>query len=166
MVGSAGPQNGWPCGSQLELCFFIQETIMPWKIDKVDVWSGEIRDEVGGVAAALRPLVAAGADFSFVIARRRPEKPGSGIVFFSGLRGSKQTRAAESAGFAKSTSVIGLRLEAPDKPGLLQDVVTTLATAEINVRGVTASVGGTRCVMLLAFDDPADRDKAARLLRK
>jgi hypothetical protein len=139
---------------------------MALKIDKVDVWTAEIRDEVGGLSAALRPLVAAGADFSFVIARRQPERPGSGVIFCSGLRGTKQLRAAEAAGFAKSASVTGLRVEAPDKPGLLEDVVSTLAKAEINVRGVTASVVGTRCAMLLAFDNPDDRDKAAKLLRK
>jgi hypothetical protein len=139
---------------------------MALKIDKVDVWSGEIRDEVGGLAAALQPVVAAGADFSFVIARRQPEKPGSGIIFFSGLRGAKQTRAAESAGFVKSASVTALRVESPDKPGLLQNLVNTLSAAEMNMRGVTASVVGGKCIMLLAFDDSADRDKAARMLRK
>jgi hypothetical protein len=139
---------------------------MALKIDKTDVWSAEIRDEVGGLAAALGPLVAAGADFSFVLARRTPEEPGSGVIFCAGLRGAKQIRAAESAGFSKSASVAGLRVEAPDQPGLLQDVVSTLASAEINVRGVTASVAGSRCVVLLAFDGSADRDKAARLLKK
>ena len=31
---------------------------MAQKIEKVDVWSGEIRDEVGGLDAVLSPLVA------------------------------------------------------------------------------------------------------------
>jgi hypothetical protein len=59
------------------------------KIEKADVWSGEIRDEVGGLAAVLSPLVAAGADFSFLIARRKPDCPGagSGCELFHGRSG-------------------------------------------------------------------------------
>jgi hypothetical protein len=139
---------------------------MPLKVEKVDVWSGEIRDEVGGLSAALDPLVAAGADFSFLIARRQRSKPGTGLVFVGGLRGAKQTKAAQSVGMTKSADIAGLRLEGPDKPGLVDDVVSKLAAANINLRGVSASVIGSKCVIILAFDSPADRDKAGKLLRK
>ena len=139
---------------------------MPLKIEKVDVWSGEIRDEAGGLSSALNPLVAAGADFSFLIARRQPDQPGTGLVFLAGLRGAKQTKAAQSAGLAKSADVAGLRLEAADKPGLVHQIVTKLASAGINLRGVSASVIGAKCVIILAFDGAADRDKTAKLLRK
>src|SRR5262245_11700988 len=91
---------------------------MAMKIEKIDVWSGEIRDEVGGLTTALDPLVTAGADFTFLIARRQPERPGTGILFLGGLRGAKQTKAAQTVGIAKSADVAGLRLEAADKPGL------------------------------------------------
>jgi hypothetical protein len=37
-------------------------------IQKVDVWSAEIRDEIGGLDAVLRPLADAGADLAFIVA--------------------------------------------------------------------------------------------------
>jgi len=138
---------------------------MAFKIEKVDVWSGTIRDEAGGLAAAIGPLVAASADFSFLIARRQPDRPGSGIVFLGGLRGAKQAKAAQSAGLSRPTDVSCLRVEAPDKPGLVQQILTKLSAAGINLRGVSASAIGKRCVVLLAFETAADRDTAARHIR-
>ena len=139
---------------------------MALKIERVDVWSGEIRDEVGGLTRKLEPLAAAGADLSFLIARRRPERPGTGVVFLGGLKGAKQTKAAEAAGLTKTSELAGARIEATNKPGLLYQLVERLASAGINLRGVSASVTGIRCVIMLAFDSAADRDNAARLLRK
>lgn len=139
---------------------------MSAKPEKIDVWSAEIRDEVGGLETALAPLVEAGADFSFIIARRQPDKPGAGVVFLSGIRGGKQTRAAEAAGFAKSDVITALRLEKADKPGAVRKVVSKLTTAGINLRGLSASVVGSKCSLILAFDGTADRDTAAKLLRK
>ncbi len=136
------------------------------KVEKIDIWVGEIRDKTGGLADALAPIVAAGVDFAFVIATRRPEKPGLGGVYLSGMKGPKQIAAAELAGFVKSEDAHGLRLEAPDRPRLLHEVATEIAAAGINVRSVSASVVEGRCVMIFAFDAAADRDKAARLLAK
>jgi hypothetical protein len=134
------------------------------KVKKIDIWMGEVRDEAGGLASALAPLVAAGVDFSFVIGTRRTEKPGTGIVYFGGLRGAKQTKAAELGGFVKSEDAHGLRVVARDKPRLLEQITSELATAGINLRSVSASVIKARCVMVFAFDAESDRDKAAQLL--
>ena len=134
------------------------------KVQKIDIWVGEVRDEAGGLAAALAPLVAAGVDFSFVIGTRRPEKPGSGAVYLGGIRGAKQRKAAEMAGFIKSEDAYGLRLVATDKPRLLHRVTSELAVAGINLRSASASVAKSRCAMILAFDKVDDRDKAAQVL--
>jgi hypothetical protein len=130
---------------------------MVQKIEKVDVWAGEIRDEAGGLAAALSPLVAAGADFSFLIARRKPESPSAGVIFVGGIRGAKQKKAAQSVGLMLSADIGGLRIKATDKPGLVHQIVSKLAAAGINLRGVSASVDGSKCLLILAFDGAADR---------
>ena len=139
---------------------------MAVKIQKVDVWSAEIRDEAGGLDTVLGPLAAAGADLSFLVARRQRDKPGMGIVFLGGLKGAKQTAAAQKAGLTKATDVTGLIVEAANKPGLAHKLVERLAAARINMRGMLACVTGTKCVMQFAFDSTADRDTAAKILRK
>lgn len=135
-------------------------------VQKVDVWTGEIRDEAGGLDAVLAPLAEAGADLSFLVARRQPEKPGTGIVFLGGLRGAKQMAAAQKAGLVKDANLAALHLEATNKPGLAHQISQKLASAQINLRGMVAFTLGNKCVMKLAFDSAADRDKAAKLLRK
>lgn len=139
---------------------------MGLKLEKVDVWSGEIRDEIGALAEKLGPLAVAGADLTFLIARRQPDKPGTGIVFLGGLRGAKQTKAAQAAGLVKASDVVGLHVAATNKPGLAHQVVEKLASARINLRGISASVIGTRCVIVLAFDSATDRERAVRALRE
>ncbi len=137
---------------------------MKYNVEKIDFWSADIRDEVGGLAAGLRPLVDAGSNFVFVIARRLPDKPGAGLVFLGGISGAKQSKAATAAGFVKA-DLPGLRIQAPDKAGTVETIVTQMADAGINLRGVTAAGAASRCSVILAFDSVKDRDKAARLLR-
>ena len=139
---------------------------MAVKIQKVEVWSAEIRDEVGGLAAVLGPLAAAGADLAFVVARRQAHQPGTGIVFLGGLKGAKQSAAAQKAGLSKAGEIAALVVEAPNKPGLAHRIIEQLASARINLRGLSASVTGAKCVLVIAFDAAADRDNAAKLLRK
>jgi hypothetical protein len=42
---------------------------MPLKVTKIDVWSGEIQDQPGGLAGVLRQLAGASANLEMVVAR-------------------------------------------------------------------------------------------------
>ena len=138
---------------------------MGYNVSKFDVWTGEINDRVGGLASALGPLSTAGADLAFVVARRQPNKPGRGVVFIGGVSGAKATKAAASARLAKSNEMAALRVEETNKPGSCHRMTRLLAIAGINLRGLSATVIGKKCVYILAFDGTADADRAARVLR-
>ena len=138
---------------------------MAMKVTRVDVWAASIKDRPGGLAEKLAVLADAGAELEFVIARRAPEKPGTGVVFLTPLKGAAQARAAQKAGFRKSRSLQSVRIEGPDKPGLGGRLTQALADKAINLRGLSAAVIGRRFVAHLAFDKPADANKAARILR-
>jgi hypothetical protein len=129
------------------------------------VWAASIDDRPGGLAEKLVALAEAGAQLEFVIARRAPDKPGTGVVFLTPLKGAAQTRAAKKAGFGRTESLHSLRVEGPDKPGLGAKMTQALAGAGINLRGLSAAAIGKRCVVHLAFDSAADANKAARLLK-
>src|SRR5512133_3399511 len=96
----------------------MRRCIMAVEILTVDVWAGEIADQPGGLAEKLEALAQAGADLEFIISRRQPEKPGTGVVFLAPLKGAAQIRAAKAAGLSKTDSLHSLRVEAPDRPGL------------------------------------------------
>jgi hypothetical protein len=138
---------------------------MPYDVKKLDVWTGEIDDKVGGLASKLEPLAQAGVDLQFLVARRQPHRPGRGVVFLSGIAGAKGTKAAAAAGLAKASDVVALRVEGPNKAGAAYQITRRLADAGLNLRGVSAGVMGKKFQLFLAFDNTADADTAARSLR-
>jgi len=138
---------------------------MALKVSRVDTWAATIEDRPGGLAEKLAPLAEAGANLEFVIARRSPEKPGTGVVFVTPIKGAKQVKAAQAAGFARTTSLHTLRVEGPDRPGQGAALAQVAAAAGINLRGVAAAAIGRRFVVHIAFDTAADAAKAARLLK-
>ena len=139
---------------------------MTLQIAKIDVWSGEIQDHSGGLAEKVEAVAGAGANLEFVIARRAPDRPGTGLVFMAPLRGAAQTRAAKEAGLAKAPNVHTLRLEGPDHPGIGAKITRVVAEAGINMRGLSAMALGRRFVVYLAFDNGRDANTANRLLNK
>jgi hypothetical protein len=139
---------------------------MKLKVTPVDVWAVSIKDRVGGLAEKLAALTAAGSNLEFVIARRAPERPGKGVVFVTPLKGAKQVKAAEAAGFLRTGSLHSLRIEGIDKPGLGAKMAKALSGAGINLRGLSAAGVGTKFVCYLALDTAEDAKKATDTLKK
>src|SRR5712692_2696407 len=139
--------------------------IMSLKVTKIDVWSGELQDQPGGLAGVLRQLAAASANLEMVVARRQPDKPGAGIVFLAPLKARKTTEAAAMAGLRPATDMAALRVEGTDRPGLGAKMTSAIADASINMRGLSAAALGSRFVAYLAFDSVADAEKAAKAIR-
>jgi hypothetical protein len=140
-------------------------SVMSLKVTKIDVWSGEIQDQPGGLAGVLRQLAAANANLEMVMARRQPDKPGSGIVFLAPVKARKVTEAAALAGLSPATAVAALRVEGTDRPGLGAKMTGAIADAGVNLRGLSASTLGSRFVAYMAFDNAEDADKAAKAIR-
>jgi len=138
---------------------------MALQMRRMDVWVAGIEDRPGGLSGKLAPLAGAGAQLEFVLARRAPDKPGTAVVFLSPLKGAKQLKAAQRAGFHKSKSIHALRVEGADRPGAGAKITQALADKGINLRGLSAGVIGKRFVLHLALDSPADAAKAARVLK-
>jgi hypothetical protein len=137
---------------------------MSLSVERVDVWAAAIEDKPGGLAHKLATLAEAGADLEFVIARRAPDKPGTGVVFATPLRGDAQTSAAGEAGFAVADSLHSLRVEGDNRPGIGAEMTGKLAEAGINLRGLSAAVIGERFILYLALDNAEDAEKATNLL--
>ena len=139
---------------------------MAYSVSKVSVWAGEIADRPGGLASTLAALQSAGANIEFIVARRAPDKPGTGVVFLTPVKGAKQKTAAEQAGLGTSESLHSVRVEGPDRAGLGSKMADALASAGINLRGISAAALGRRAVSYFAFDNAADADNAVRVLKK
>lgn len=134
-------------------------------VERAEVWVASMEDKPGGLASKLAALADAGADLGFLIARRSPEKPGTGVVFATPLRADAETAAAADVGFTLASSLHSVRIEGDNKPGVGSQLTATLADAGINLRGLSAAVIGARFVAHLAFDTADDSDKAMALLK-
>ena len=139
---------------------------MAMKAQRIDTWAAGMQDKPGALAEKLDALAAAGANLEFVIARRTPDKPGSGVVFVTPIKGAKQTAAAKKAGFMKSTGLHAVRIDGTDKKGQGAAITRVLADNGINLRGLSAAAIGNRFVAHIALDQTADASKAIRLLKK
>ena len=139
---------------------------MKMKISEVDVWVAGIQDRPGALASKLSDLTRAGTNLDFLIARRESSIPGTGVVFVTPLKGAKEVKAAQAAGFQKTASLQSLRVEGLDKPGAGAKLTKALAEAGINLRGFSAAALGKRYVTHLALDTVQDAAKAAAVLRK
>jgi len=138
---------------------------MALKVAREDVWAASVRDAPGALAEKLSVLAGGGAALDFVIARRAPDKRGTGVVFVTPLKGAAQLRAARKAGFRKARTVRSIRIEGRDAPGLGAKITQALAARDINLRGLSAAVIGKRFVGHVAVDNAADARKAMRALK-
>lgn len=124
-----------------------------------------MRDKPGSLAAKLKALAAAGVNLEFVIARRAPDKPGSGVLFVTPIKSAAGRRAARKAGFKKTASLHTVRVEGPDRKGQGARMTQALADARLNLRGLSAAAINRIFVAHIALDRSADAAKAARVLR-
>jgi len=138
---------------------------MALKVSRVDTWAASIVDKPGGLAEKLSAVAAAGANLEFVVARRAPDKPGTGVVFVTPIKGAKQARAARKAGFERTKSLNAVRVEGPDKPGQGAKLAEAIAAAGVNLRGLAAAAIGRKFVAHIAVDKPADATKVVRVLK-
>jgi hypothetical protein len=134
-------------------------------VERADVWAATIQDKPGGLAELLSTLRSAGADLQFIIARRAPEKSGTGVVFVTPLQSDREIRLAAQVGFNVSQSLHSVRVMGPDRPGVAAELTQKLADGGINLRGFSASVVGTQFVAYIAFDSLGDANKAMELFR-
>jgi hypothetical protein len=134
--------------------------------DHEEVWAASMEDKPGALASRLAALAEVGADLDFVIARRAPDKPGTGVLFVTPLRGDREIETASELGFVATNRLHSVRVEGKNERGIAARVTQQVAQAGLNLRGFSGAVIGTQFVLHLAFDKVEEAQKAIALLRK
>src|SRR4051812_42543101 len=125
---------------------------MPLHIRRIQTWCGEIPDRPGAAAAKLAYLNEAGADLEFIFTRPNPNKPDTSVLFLAPITGPEQMQAARRADLGPALDVAMLRIEGEARPSISYDIMSRLAIAGINLRGIAISCLGKRFAAYLAFD--------------
>jgi len=131
-----------------------------------EVWAASMDDKPGALGDKLAALAEAGANLDFVIARRAPDKPGTGVLFVTPLRGDREIGAAGTLGFNVTSRQYAVRVQGQNAPGIAGQVAQAIGQAGINLRGFSGAVLGTQFVLHLAFDSAEDSRKAIAVLGK
>ncbi len=126
---------------------------MALTIRRIQVWCGEIPDRPGAAAGKLAHLAHAGADLEFVFTRPHPHRPGVSILFLAPIAGNEQMAAARRAELGPALDVFMLCVEGRNRPGISYDVMTNLAIAGLNLKGISISAVQDRFVAYLAFEN-------------
>ena len=135
------------------------------KAQRVDTWAVSIADKPGALAAKLKALSAAGVNLEFLIARRAPEKPRTGVIFVTPIKGPKQCGAAGAAGFKKAKNLHTVRVEGSDKRGQGAQLAQALAAKGLNLRGLSAAAIGKKFICHIAVDRGADAAKVMKVVK-
>jgi hypothetical protein len=133
-------------------------------VEREDVWAASMDDKPGALAAVLSALASAGVDLDFAIVRRAPEKPGTGVIFVTPLRGDREIQAAAAVGFAVTSRLRSVRVEGPNEPGVAATLASVIGDAGVNMRGFSAASLGTRFVAHIGVDTAEDEKKVVKLL--
>ncbi len=134
-------------------------------VDRVDIWAARTVDKPGSVAGILKGLYEAGADLDFVIARRSSSTPGTGVVFLTPIQGDREIEAASTLGFNLTNSVSSVRVEGDNVPGAAAKLSELISDADINIRGLSVAVIGSRYIGYIGFDSADDAQRAAEILQ-
>jgi hypothetical protein len=137
---------------------------MTLAIRRIQVWSGEIPDRPGAAAAKLEQLARAGADLEFVFTRPHRSKPEFSVLFIAPITDPDQIKAARAAGLGPALDVAMLCVEGDNRAGIGYDIMSRLAVAGINLRGISIAALGGRFNAYLAFDNADIATMALQIL--
>ena len=137
---------------------------MAFRMHRVQVWCGEISDRAGAAAAKLELLARSGANLEFVFTRPHPKKPETSIMFLAPICGPEQVQAARQADLGPALDVAMLCVEGDDRPGMGYEIMSRLAVAGIDLRGLSLSCVANRFAAYLAFDSADTATQATQIL--
>ena len=137
---------------------------MRLQISKVQVWSAEIPDRPGAAAGKLERLARSGIDLAFIFTRPHQRDPESVILFVAPIEGPEQSQVAREVGLAPASDVAMLAVTGDNRTGIGYELMSQLAVAGINLRGLSISALGDRFAAYLAFDNADTAALALRLL--
>jgi hypothetical protein len=137
---------------------------MPLEIHRIQVWSGDLPDKPGAAAALLAVLNRAGVDLKYIVSRPHPTREDLGVLLLAPIVGEQQSQAARGLGLTPAHDIAMLCVEGENCPGIGYEMMSRLAGASINLRGLSISAVGPRFAAYLAFDNPDVATQAIRVL--
>jgi|SRR5271166_1142233 len=139
--------------------------IMAVKVKRITLWRKELENRAGTLAGTLEPLAKAGADLQIVMGYRYPGDGAKAAVELYPIGNKKATQAAQGAGLMPST-IPALLVEGDNRAALGHGISKAIAEAGVNLDFLVAQVIGRKYAAVIGFENEADADNAATLIKK
>ena len=134
-------------------------------VKKVVLWRRELDNRPGALATVLEPLALAGADLQIAMGYRFPGNESRAAVELAPVTGRKATAAAQAAGL-QPYGIPTLIVTGDNRPGLGYALSRGIADAGINMVFLVAQVMGRKYSAVFGFENDADADRAAAVIKK
>ena len=138
---------------------------MAVKVKRITLWRKELENRAGTLAGTLEPLAKAEADLQIVMGYRYPGEAAKAAVELYPIANKKATQAAQAAGLAAAT-IPALLVEGDNRAGLGHGMANAIAEAGVNVDFLVAQVIGRKYSAVIGFENEADAERAAALIKK
>jgi predicted amino acid-binding ACT domain protein len=134
-------------------------------VKKAVLWRRELENRPGTLAEALKPFAEAKANLHVVMGYVLPGERARAALEVYPVTGKKAEEAARAAGMEPMSSVSALLVEGDDQVGLGYQMSNALAAKRINMHFAVIQVVGKRFSGVFGFEDSADADAAAGLIK-
>lgn len=137
---------------------------MSFKMQRVHVYHGEVKDEPGGISGRLKVLAEAGANLEYVYSQRSISKPGMGDLYIAPLTSPEHIKTARAIDMHEVSEPVVMRVTGDNKAGLAGRLTQAWEKAGINLHGMVMAVQDTKFVGYVTFDSVSDANQAATIL--
>jgi hypothetical protein len=138
---------------------------MPVQVKRITLWWKELENRTGSLASTLEPVAKAGADLEVVMGYCYPGDRAKAAVEVYPVANRKATAAAQSAGLSAS-AIPAVLVQGDNRAGLGHAITKAVAEAGVNLDFLVAQVIGRKFSAVLGFENDADANKAATLIKK
>ena len=137
---------------------------MSFKMQRVHVYHGEVKDEPGGISSRLKVLAESGANLEYVYSQRSLTKQGVGDLYVAPLTSPDHIKTARAIDMHEVSEPVVMRVTGDNKAGLAGRLTQAWEKAGINLHGMVMAVQDTKFVGYVTFDSVGDANQAATIL--
>jgi len=137
---------------------------MSFKMQRVHVYRGEVKDEPGGISSRLKVLAESGANLEYVYSERSVTRPGYGNLFVAPLTSAEHIKTARAIDMHEVNDPVVMRVTGDNKAGLAGRLTQAWEKAGINLHGMVMATHDTKFVGYVTFDTVNDANHAATIL--
>jgi len=134
-------------------------------IKKGLLWRGEVDNEPGTFANALKPFAKEATNLQVVVGYSSTKPGGKGTVEIYPVEDEKSKKAATASGLSAAIESSCLIVEGDDQPGVIYKIAQAIAQAKINLNFAMCQSVDKKFQALFGFHSSAEANTAEQIIR-